>query len=124
LNSLSFAEKQDVQRRSGITAIRGFVAPTEGRDAVGIHSLDQFVLQVPDANEAIDFYGNFGVDVLRNGNTGSIPFRSRTRCGNNPSNRFGRRTDKAPLSLLLDLHALVGKIDRYFQRAFVHAPFL
>ena len=42
-----------------MTAIRGYVAPTTEADALGVHSLDQFVLAVPDAAVAQDFYGNF-----------------------------------------------------------------
>src|SRR6185312_8755751 len=52
-----------------MTAIRGYVAPTNETDALGVHSLDQFVLAVPDANAAEDFYGNFGLHVVRDGNT-------------------------------------------------------
>ena len=52
-----------------MTAIRGYVAPTTETDALGVHSLDQFVLAVPDANAAEDFYGNFGLHVVRDGNT-------------------------------------------------------
>jgi hypothetical protein len=55
-----------------MTAIRGYVAPTTDNDALGVHSLDQFVLSVPDANVAEDFYGNFGLDVGRDGNTLAI----------------------------------------------------
>ena len=55
-----------------MTAIRGYVAPTAEADALGVHSLDQFVLAVPDANVAQDFYGNFGLDVVRDGNTLAI----------------------------------------------------
>ena len=51
-----------------MTAIRGYVAPTTQADALGVHSLDQFVLAVPDANVAQEFYGNFGLDVARDGN--------------------------------------------------------
>src|SRR5262249_52537767 len=51
-----------------MTAIRGYVAPTTETDALGVHSLDQFVLAVPDASVAQDFYGNFGLDVRRDGN--------------------------------------------------------
>ena len=50
-----------------MTAIRGYVAPTTEADALGVHSLDQFVLAVPDASVAQDFYGNFGLDVRRQG---------------------------------------------------------
>lgn len=46
-----------------MTAIGGYVAPTAKEDDLGVHSLDQFVLAVPDASKAEDFYGNFGLDV-------------------------------------------------------------
>ena len=55
-----------------MTAIRGYVAPTTNADALGVHSLDQFVLAVPDAAVAQDFYGNFGLDVRRDGNALAI----------------------------------------------------
>jgi hypothetical protein len=55
-----------------MTAIRGYVAPTTETDSLGVHSLDQFVLTVPDANAAEDFYGNFGLNVVRDGNTLAI----------------------------------------------------
>ena len=50
-----------------MTAIRGYVAPTTDSDALGVHSLDQFVLAVPDASVAENFYGSFGLDVQRDG---------------------------------------------------------
>ena len=46
-----------------MTAIRGYVAPTTEADALGVHSLDQFLLAVSDASLAEDFSGNFGLDV-------------------------------------------------------------
>src|SRR5262249_44779158 len=52
-----------------MTAIRGYVVPTTETDALGVHSLDQFVLAVPDASVAQGFYGNFGLDVQRPGNS-------------------------------------------------------
>src|SRR5262249_31725665 len=55
-----------------MTTIRGYVAPTTEVDALGVHSLDQFVLAVPDASVAQDFYGNFGLDVGRDGNALAI----------------------------------------------------
>ena len=55
-----------------MTAIRGYVAPTTETDALGVHSLDQFVLAVPDASVAQNFYGNFGLDVRRDGNVLAI----------------------------------------------------
>src|SRR5262249_58883877 len=51
-----------------MTAIRGYV-PTSDRDAVGVHSLDRFVLAVPDLKPAQNFYANFGLDVREDGNT-------------------------------------------------------
>lgn len=62
----------DRREKNSMTANPGFVAPTEDRDALGVHSLDQFVLQVPDASKAEDFYGNFGLDMRREGNTLAI----------------------------------------------------
>src|ERR1035437_8013911 len=47
-----------------MTAIRGYVAPTTETGALGVHSLDQFVLAVP--------YANVGLDLTRDGNTLAI----------------------------------------------------
>ena len=55
-----------------MTANPGYVAPTAESGALGVHSLDQFVLAVPDANVAQDFYGTFGLDIARDGNTLAI----------------------------------------------------
>ncbi len=55
-----------------MTAIRGYVEPTKDSDALGVHSLDQFVLAVPDVSVAEDFYGSFGLDIARNGNSLAI----------------------------------------------------
>jgi len=55
-----------------MTAIRGYVAPTTESDALGVHSLDQFVLQVPDAAVAENFYGTFGLNVARDGHALAI----------------------------------------------------
>ncbi|MGH6742916.1 MAG: VOC family protein [Bradyrhizobium sp.] len=52
-----------------MTANLGYVPPTTETDALGVHSLDQFVLAVPDAAVAQDFYGQFGLDVVAKGNT-------------------------------------------------------
>ena len=45
-----------------MTAIQGYVAPTTESGALGVHSLDQFVLSVPDMNVADEFYTNFGLE--------------------------------------------------------------
>lgn len=50
-----------------MTAIRGYVPPTGEQDAFGVHSLDQFVLTVPDLAPAQRFYGSFGLDVQEKG---------------------------------------------------------
>src|SRR5450759_555146 len=64
--------RQRGSREQTMTAIRGYVAPTTETGALGVHSLDQFVLAVPDANVAQEFYGNFGLDLARDGNTLAI----------------------------------------------------
>ncbi len=51
-----------------MTAIRGYVPPTADEADVAIHSLDQFVLTVPDFKVAQHFYANFGLDVQESGN--------------------------------------------------------
>ena len=55
-----------------MTAIGGYVAPVGDSDALGVHSLDQFVLAVPDASLAESFYAHFGLDVRRAGNSLAI----------------------------------------------------
>src|ERR1043166_2264817 len=56
-------------RRDAMTAIRGYVPPITDREAVGVHSLDHFVLAVPALKPAQDFYKNFGLDVREDGST-------------------------------------------------------
>ena len=51
-----------------MTAIRGHVGATAKDGDLGIHSLDQFVISVPDMKEAENFYGAFGLDVSSKGN--------------------------------------------------------
>jgi len=55
-----------------MTAIRGHVKPTAEHGALGIHSLDQFVLSVPDLSVAQTFYDNFGLDVQSTGKALSL----------------------------------------------------
>jgi catechol 2,3-dioxygenase-like lactoylglutathione lyase family enzyme len=55
-----------------MTAMRGHIEPTAERGALGIHSLDQFVLSVPDLSVAEKFYGNFGLDVQSTGSALSL----------------------------------------------------
>ena len=45
-----------------MTAIRGYV-PATNRSGLGVHSLDHFVLAVPDLAPAQRFYSDFGLDV-------------------------------------------------------------
>ena len=49
-----------------MTAMRGFVPATES-GALGVHSLDQFVIAVPDLGPAQQFYRGFGLDVQESG---------------------------------------------------------
>jgi catechol 2,3-dioxygenase len=51
-----------------MTAIRGYIPATSERSALGVHSLDRFVLAVPDLAPAQRFYGDFGLDVRAAGN--------------------------------------------------------
>jgi catechol 2,3-dioxygenase-like lactoylglutathione lyase family enzyme len=51
-----------------MTAIRGYIPPTSERSALGVHSLDRFVLAVPDLAPAQRFYSDFGLDVRAAGN--------------------------------------------------------
>ena len=50
-----------------MTAIRGYVPATD-RPALGVHSLDHFVLAVPDLAPAQRFYSDFGLYVEAAGN--------------------------------------------------------
>jgi catechol 2,3-dioxygenase len=45
-----------------MTAMRGYVPPSSS-DTLGVHSLDQFVIAVPDLKPAETFFGSFGLDV-------------------------------------------------------------
>jgi catechol 2,3-dioxygenase len=51
-----------------MTAIRGFVPAETDQAAVGVHSLDHFVLSVPDLAPAQRFYSDFGLDTEERGN--------------------------------------------------------
>lgn len=51
-----------------MTAIRGYIPPTSDRSALGVHSLDRFVLAVPDLLPAQRFYSDFGLAVQTTGN--------------------------------------------------------
>lgn len=46
-----------------MTAHAGYQPPTRKSGALGIHSIGEFVLAVPDASRASDFYGAFGLDA-------------------------------------------------------------
>jgi len=50
-----------------MTAIRGYVPATD-QPGLGVHSLDHFVLVVPDLAPAQQFYSDFGLDVAVTGN--------------------------------------------------------
>ena len=65
-----------------MTAIRGYVPPTTDRDAIGVHSLDHFVLAVPDLKPATTYY--YTVDSLQ-GNGKSDGVKSPVRHFTNPA---------------------------------------
>jgi catechol 2,3-dioxygenase len=44
-----------------MTAVRGFIPATSDQSALGVHSLDRFVLTVPDLAPAQRFYSDFGL---------------------------------------------------------------
>lgn len=46
-----------------MTAIRGYIPATGERSALGVHSLDRFVLAVPDLLPAQRFYADFGLET-------------------------------------------------------------
>jgi catechol 2,3-dioxygenase-like lactoylglutathione lyase family enzyme len=46
-----------------MTAIRGYIPATGERSALGVHSLDRFVLAVPDLISAERFYADFGLEA-------------------------------------------------------------
>ena len=50
-----------------MTAITGYVAPTRRPGELGVHSLDQFAITVPDLEVARHFYSNFGLRVAEEG---------------------------------------------------------
>jgi catechol 2,3-dioxygenase len=50
-----------------MTAIRGYVPAAHNQTSIGVHSLDHFVLAVPDLAPAQRFYSDFGLDVVAAG---------------------------------------------------------
>jgi catechol 2,3-dioxygenase-like lactoylglutathione lyase family enzyme len=63
-----------------MTAIRGYIPAAAERSALGVHSLDHFVLAVPDLVPAQRFYGDFGLDARAAGNMLAL----RTVCDERP----------------------------------------
>lgn len=51
-----------------MTAIGGFVPALRRNGALGIHSVGEFVLSVPEVEKAEHFYGAFGLDARADGN--------------------------------------------------------
>ncbi len=51
-----------------MTAIRGFVGASRREGVLGIHSMDNFNMFVPDLKKAQEFYTAFGLDVREEGN--------------------------------------------------------
>lgn len=52
-----------------MTQIKGYVAPTRRPGELGVHSMNQFNLAVPDMTVAENFYKSFGLDVRQEGNS-------------------------------------------------------
>jgi catechol 2,3-dioxygenase-like lactoylglutathione lyase family enzyme len=50
-----------------MTAIKGHYAPSRKPGVLGVHSIGEFVLGVPDLAKAQDFYGAFGLNVSTEG---------------------------------------------------------
>jgi catechol 2,3-dioxygenase-like lactoylglutathione lyase family enzyme len=50
-----------------MTATGGFIPPSTDEAGIGVHSVDQFVLSVPDLKRAQHFYTSFGLDVKESG---------------------------------------------------------
>jgi catechol 2,3-dioxygenase len=57
-----------------MTATRGYVPASAEHGAIGVHSLDHFVLAVPDLAPAQRFYADFGLDVEERG--GALALRT------------------------------------------------
>ncbi|MCR0985621.1 VOC family protein [Roseomonas populi] len=55
-----------------MTAIGGYMAATRRPGLLGVHSVGEFVLAVPDVAKAQDFYGAFGLDARAQGNQLSL----------------------------------------------------
>src|SRR5262249_46593532 len=51
-----------------MTPIRRYVAPTHQAEALRGHSPHPLLLTPPDLTKAVEFYGNFGLDIQRDGN--------------------------------------------------------
>jgi catechol 2,3-dioxygenase-like lactoylglutathione lyase family enzyme len=51
-----------------MTQIRGFIGATRRPGQLGVHSLDEFTLVVPDMKLAETFYGEFGLELEARGN--------------------------------------------------------
>src|SRR5262249_30988945 len=53
---------------NAMTALRGYVPAADKPGRLGVHSLDSFVLTVPELAPAERFYADFGLRVAPNGN--------------------------------------------------------
>ena len=65
-----------------MTQIKGFVPAENTKDGLGVHSLDRFVLAVPDLQEAHRFHTAFGLEVREeHGNLSLFTFGHKHRWG-------------------------------------------
>ena len=63
-----------------MTALRGYIPPSDKSDAIGVHSLDHFALQVPDLTTAQRFYSGFGLDVREGKNALALRTFGQDQC--------------------------------------------
>jgi catechol 2,3-dioxygenase-like lactoylglutathione lyase family enzyme len=90
-----------------MTAIGGHVAATRKPGVLGIHSVGEFVLRVPDLEPAQDFYGAFGLDVWEEGDGLSL----RTR---DDGYRWGRVTEGPRKTMShITLHCFEEDLPRF-----------
>lgn len=65
-----------------MTVIKGYVAPSRREGVLGIHSMNDFTMTVPDLADAANFYAAFGLDVREeDGKLGLYSFDNPHRWG-------------------------------------------
>ena len=64
----SLRDKHEHMGEREMTQIRSFIGATRRPGELGVHSLDEFNLIVPDMKVAETFYGEFGLELQPRGN--------------------------------------------------------